>query len=210
MSLSSAALRPRLVSALGATRYQGLFSLVALAIFVPLCSLYFAHQHAGPHLWYFGHLGPLRWLSYAGMVLAFSLLIGGVLTPSPAGLIPARGEPRGALRVTRHPMFMGAGLFGLLHLAVANVNAAELAFFAGFPLFALLGCHHQDLRMRAADPGYADLCARAPFLPFATRASLRGLLEMPLALALGAGLALLFRIFHAGWFGGVDWLGLAS
>jgi hypothetical protein len=86
IGLSSSALRPRLVSALGATRYQGLFSLVALAIFVPLCWLYFAHQHAGPHLWYFGHLGPLRWLSYAGMVLAFSLLIGGVLTPSPAGL----------------------------------------------------------------------------------------------------------------------------
>ena len=131
---------------------------------VPICWAYFANQHAGPHLWYFGQVGPLRWLSYAGMALAFALQVGGVLTPSPAGRIPVRGEPRGALRITRHPTFMAAGLFGLLHLAVANVNAAELAFFAGFPLFA----------------------------------------------ALGAGLALFFRIYQAGWFGGVGRLAFAG
>ncbi len=210
IGLSSAALRPRLIARLGPLQFQGLYSLVALALFVPLCWIYFTNQHAGPQLWYFGQLEPLRWLSYAGMALALALLVGGVLTPSPAGMIPARGEPRGALRITRHPIFMAAGLFGLLHLAVANVNAAELAFFAGFPLFALLGCHHQDLRMRAASPEYSSFCAQSPFLPFAAAGSARGLVEMPIALASGAGLALFLRIYHAGWFGGVDWMGLAG
>lgn len=207
IGLSSGALRPRLVQRLGAAGFQAVYSVVALACFVPLCWLYFANQHAGPHLWYLGHIAALRWASYAGLAFAMALLVGGLLDPSPAGMIPGRGRVRGALRITRHPVFMAAGLFGLVHLGVANVNAAELAFFAGFPLFALLGCRHQDLRRRATDPGYAELCSRTPFLPFARAGSARGLLEMPLALALGAALALVLRIFHAGWFGGVDWLG---
>lgn len=116
VGLSSRGLRPRLVAALGPLGFQGVYSLIALAIFVPLCAFYFSHQHAGPHLWYFGSVAPLRWLVYAGMALAFALLVGGLLTPSPASIVPSAGEARGTLRITRHPMFMGAGLFGLLHL----------------------------------------------------------------------------------------------
>lgn len=210
MGLSSARLRPRLVGALGPLAFQGVYSLLALAIFVPLCAVYFTHQHAGPHLWYFGYLAPLRWLAYLGLALALALLVGGLLTPSPAGIAPSRGEVRGALRITRHPVFMAAGLFGLLHLCVANVNAAELAFFAGFPLFAVVGCRHQDRRKQADDAAYREFCAATAFLPFTRPDALRALAEMPLALLLGAGLALFLRIFHAGWFGGVDWLGLAG
>lgn len=210
MALSSQALRPRLVAAMGALGFQGVYSLIALGLFVPLCWVYFGNQHAGPHLWYFGHIGALRWISYAGMAVALAVFVGGLLTPSPAGMIPTRGEVRGALRITRHPLFMAAGLFGLLHLIVANVNAAEFAFFAGFPLFAAIGCRHQDLRMLAADPGYAAFCEQSPFLPFGAAGSLRGLLEMPVGLTLGVVLAVLIRIYHAGWFGGVDWLGLTG
>ena len=116
-------------------------------------------------------------------------------------------ELRGALRITRHPVFMASGLFGLAHLLVANVNAAELAFFAGFPLFALAGCHHQDVRKLAA-PGddYRDFVTRTAFLPFSRAGWLRGLSEMPLALVLALVLAIGLRVFHAAWFGGADWL----
>jgi uncharacterized membrane protein len=210
IALSSQALRPRLVARLGAPGFQGIYSLVALGLFVPLCWVYFTNQHAGAHLWYFGHIAVLRWLGYAAMALAFAIFVGGLLTPSPAGMIPTRGEVRGVLRITRHPLFMAAGLFGLLHLAIANVNAAEFAFFAGFPLFALVGCRHQDARRRAESPEYAAFCGRTPFLPFAGAGSLGGLLEMPLAVALGSALALGLRIVHADWFGGVDWLGFGG
>lgn len=203
MGLSSLRLRPRLVAALGAQGFQGVYSLLALATFVPLVWLYFAHQHAGPHLWYLGYLTPVRWIAYLGMALALALVAGGLITPSPASLTGGEvAEPRGVLRVTRHPLLMGLGLFGAVHLLTANVNAAELAFFAGFPVFVVLGCRHQDQRKLAGDEAYARFVAQTGFLPFATPGALRGLREGLPALALGVGLAVLLRYFHPGWFGG--------
>lgn len=211
MGLSSQTLRPRLIATLGGAAFQGVYSLIALALFALLCVTYFANQHAGPQLWYFGGNGVVRWLAYLGISLSLTILVGGLLTPSPAGIVPTSGEVRGALRISRHPLFMAAGMFGLFHLLTANVHATELAFFGGFPLFAVIGCAHQDRRKQVGDAGYRAFCAQTAFLPFAQgKQALRGLSEMPLALAIGIGLAVFFRVFHSRWFGGIDWLGWAS
>jgi len=207
MGLSSLRLRPRLVSALGEVGFQGMYSGVALVLFISLCWIYFAHPHSGPHLWYLGANAAVRWVGYVGLAFALGLTVGGLAQPSPAGMLPARGSPTGPLRITRHPAFMGAGLFGLFHLLTANVNAAELAFFAGFPAFAVAGCWHQDRRKLATDAAYARFYAETAFLPFAKSGGLRGLREMPVALAVGVALAFGLRWVHADWFGGVDWLG---
>jgi uncharacterized membrane protein len=203
MGLSSLRLRPKLVGALGDLGFQGLYSLVALALFVPLVWVYFANQHAGPHLWYLGQLAAVRWLAYAGMALALSLVVGGILQPSPVGMTGGATRARGVLRISRHPLFMGLGVFGLVHLACANVNAAELVFFAGFPLFAWLGCRHQDARKLATlGEDFRRFHAETPFLPFGRAGRLQGLREMPLAIAIAVALAVLLRSFHPGWFGG--------
>jgi uncharacterized membrane protein len=202
MGLSSQRLRPRLVASLGAQGFQGVYSLVALATFVPLVWLYFANQHVGPHLWYLGHLSPVRWLGYLGMALALTLMAGGLITPSPASLTGGATQVRGVLRLTRHPLLMGLGVFGCVHLLTANLNAAELAFFAGFPVFTILGCRHQDERKLADDPAYAGFVAETHFLPFGSPGGLKGLRESLPAIALGVGLAVLLRAFHASWFGG--------
>lgn len=202
MGLSSRRLRPRLVARLGAQGFQGAYSLAALATFVPLVWLYFANQHAGPHLWYLGRFPFVRWTAYLGMALALTLVAGGLLTPSPASLTGGKPEPRGVLRITRHPLLMGLGLFGAVHLLTANVNAAELAFFAGFPVFVVAGCLHQDRRKLAGDPSYARFVAETAFLPFSGSGALRGLAEAVPALALGIGLAVVIRAFHPAWFGG--------
>jgi len=207
MGLSSLRLRPRLVAALGEFGFQGVYSGVALVIFVALCWMYFAHPHSGPHLWYLGANPAVRWVGYIGLAFALALTIAGLVQPSPAGMIPTRGEPKGPLRITRHPAFMGAGLFGLFHLLTANINAAELAFFAGFPAFALVGCWHQDQRKLATDPSYRAFYAETAFLPFAKSGGLQGLREMPVALVVGVLLAFALRWVHADWFGGADWLG---
>jgi uncharacterized membrane protein len=108
----------------------------------------------------------------------------------------------GAYRITRHPMFMAVGLFGILHLLVARVNATELAFFAGFPLFACLGCWHQDRRKLASGgEAFARFHAQTAFLPFTGPGALQGLREMRLPLALGIGLATLLRVYHGSLFG---------
>jgi uncharacterized membrane protein len=202
MGLSSLRLRPRLVGALGERGFLGVYSVVALAIFVPLVWVYFSHKHEGPFLWYWGHWIPLRWLMYAGMAFALSLVVAGLLRPSPASVAPGKAEVAGVYHVTRHPLFMGVGIFGLLHLFAARVNATELAFFAGFPVFAWLGCRHQDQRKLAtAGEDFRRFHAQTAFLPFGGPRALQGLRAMGLPLAIGVALAIGLRTFHPRLFG---------
>ncbi len=203
MVLSSARVRPRLVAAMGEGAFLGLYSVVSIAFFVPLVRTYFMHKHAGPLLWSIPVGTPLRWTIYLGMAVAFVLMVSGLVRPSPANIVPGDPTPRGALRLTRHPLFMGLGVFGLLHL-IPNGNAADVAFFGGFPVFAVIGCWHQDRRKLAA--GSAELRrfqAATPFLPFTGSESWLGVRELGAGvLAGGIALTVLLRYFHPAWFGG--------
>jgi uncharacterized membrane protein len=195
MAFSSQRLRPKLVARLGALGFQALYSLLALAIFVPLVSTYYAHKHTGAYLWHLSELPGVRWVGYGVMGAAFALVVAGLLQPSPASLRPGAMVVRGIARVTRHPVLMGFGLWGVAHLMLAQVHLAELAFFGGFPIFAVVGCEHQDQRKRAAlgEPfrAYADA---TPFLPFASLRFAKGLLEMPAPVAITAGIALAWAL----------------
>ena len=200
--LSSVRLRPRLIGVLGERPYQGLYSAVALLLFVPLVWVYFANKHAGPELWYVGGAAAVRWLGMIGMGVAFVLAVGGLLRPSPASLAPGSTEIAGVLRITRHPLFMGLGLMGLMHLLMAPVHASDLAFFGGFPVFAWIGCRHQDLRkLHSAGEELRRFYAETPFLPFSRRGGLRGVTEMPVALVVGIALAVVVQSFHDMFFG---------
>jgi uncharacterized membrane protein len=202
MALSSQTLRPQLVAALGPRVFLGAYSGLALLIFIPLTWIYATHKHAGPFLWYGSTLPWMRPIVYVGMALAFALAIGGNLNPSPASIAPGDGRIRGVLRITRHPLFMGVGLFGLLHLCVARVHTADLAFFGGLPLVALIGCWHQDRRKLANDGDrFRTFYETTSFLPFG-RGGFRGLIDPPTALVIGVVATLLLRRFHPVLFGG--------
>jgi uncharacterized membrane protein len=203
VGLSSVRVRPRLTAAIGEVPYLALYSVIALAIFVPLVWLYFANVHAGPALWVLPRGPILSWTVYVGMALAFTFLVASFLRPSPAGLAPADPTPKGVQRLTRHPMVMAFVLFALVHL-LPNGFRADVAFFAGFVAFALVGAAHQDQRKLAVGPaGYRAFYEQTPFFPFTGRETLRGLRELsPIAVAGGIALAFLIRTFHASWFGG--------
>ncbi len=203
MTLSSRHLRPRLVAALGERGFQGAYSLLALTLFVPLVWIYFGHKHQGAYLGTLAGVPGLRALMYAGMGAAFALLVGGLLRPSPASVVPGDPQVRGVYRVTRHPLLMSFGLFGLLHLCVVAVYATDLAFFAGFPSFVLVGTRHQDQR-KLADGGEAfrRFYEATPWLPFSRPAGVIGALrEQPLAIGAGIVLAATVRWLHPGLFG---------
>ncbi len=201
MALSSIRLRPRLVASLGEAVFQGLYSLLALAVFGALVWFYFAHKHAGPLLWALPVGDLLRWTLYLGNGVAVVLVVAGLITPSPAMPGVGSGKPRGVQHLTRHGLFMGVGLWGLLHLLV-NGYAGDVAFFAGFPLFGLLGCWHQDQRKLATQPDFRAFWERTPFLPFSGPNTIRGLRELsPLALVLGVALTIALRWFHGSLFG---------
>jgi uncharacterized membrane protein len=187
---------------MGEQPFRGLYSLFAFAFFIPLVWIYFANKHAGPLLWA-APVGPaLRWIVYAGMALAFVLLVGSFVQPSPASMVPGDPTPRGVLRITRHPLLMSLAVFGLVHL-LPNSHASDVAFFGGFVLFPLVGAWHQDQRKLATVPEYRAFHAQTPFLPFLGANTLRGVREMPLTVLATAGLlAITIRWFHGSLFGG--------
>jgi uncharacterized membrane protein len=202
MGLSSQSLRPRLIERLGERGFQGVYSLVALVLFVSLVWVYAGHRHAGPELWSLGDVLAVQAIASVGMVVALVLAVGGLLTPSPVSMLPSTTEVKGVFRITRHPLFMGMGLFGLMHLLGAQVHAGELAFFGGFVVFPLLGCRHQDQRkLVTAGEDFRRFQEQTPFLPFTRPGSLQGLKEMPLAIAVGIVAALILSYFHPALFG---------
>lgn len=200
--LSSRAVRGRLIATAGELGFQGLYSLVALAFFVPLAWIYFGHIHAGVWLWEVGRGPVLTWGIQIGMGVAFVMIVAGAISPSPASIGGPSGEiePRGMFRITRHPLVMGIGLFGLLHL-LPNAATSDVAFFGGFAGFAVVGCWHQD-RRKLVELGerFRAFHAATPFLPFTGAGTLRGLRELgPVALVVGVALAVAVRWAHRFW-----------
>ena len=197
LGLASARVEPRLRAKLGDSAFLGLYSLVALATFVPLAWLYFANRHAGAWLWQIEVGASLRAALYILMTIGMVLTVGALVKPSPAAVAPGSGEVTGVYRVTRHPMVFGLALIWLLHL-IPNASSADVAFFGGFVAFSLAGAWHQDARkLHASPPGFAAFHAATAFLPFTRAGALRGLREIPLLVwALGLAAAAAARWFH--------------
>jgi uncharacterized membrane protein len=203
IGLSTAAPRQRLVGLLGENLFRGIYSVISFAFFIPLIWVYFANKHAGPWLWVLPRGIPLLLVMYLGMAVAFTLVIGSLVRRSPGAVIPGSATPRGVQRITRHPLFMGLALFGLLHL-LPNGSAADIVFFGGFPLFSLVGGWHQDQRKLAHGPApYRQFYESTPFLPFTGADTWLGIREIsPAIIAGGIVAAIVVRHFHTAWFGG--------
>ena len=198
IGFSSLRLRPRLVAALGERFFLLGYSLIALAIFVPLASLYATHRHEGAFLWFAAGIPGLREFAFAGMGVSFALAVAGLLHPSPASLGSTTSEAAGVLRITRHPLFMGFGGMGLFHLLLVPVYLSDLLFLGGLPLFACLGCAHQDRRkLHDGGENFRRFHSATSFLPFGRPAGcLRGIREDALPLGLGVLVATGVRYLH--------------
>lgn len=205
MLLSSLKFRPRVVGVLGEKAFMGVYSLIALAAFVPMVSVYFGNKHSGPMLWSIEMTPLVETGITVAMGVAMVLLVAAMVTPTPVAIGAPRDQPiavKGVHYITRHGVFMAVGLFGLVHL-IPNGFASDVAFFAGFPIFAIVGCRHQDRRKLVTDADrYVEFHAATPLIPFTGRQTLRGLKELsPIGYAGGIALAVLLRYFHAQWFG---------
>ena len=169
LGLSAAPLRDRLVARLGEQGFQGLYALLAV---LTLGTLIAAYPQASHHLYLWPPAPGLRHLPLLVMPLALILIAGGALIPNPSatGMTGAldRPEPaRGVLRVTRHPVMWGVGLWAAVHI-LANGDLASLLFFGSFLLTALGGAWHLDRRMAATEgERWRRFVAVTSFLPFA-------------------------------------------
>ncbi len=198
---SSLSVRRVLIDRLGERGFQGVYSVVALATFLPLMLVWWGHRHEGAMLFFLRDVAAVRGLAIGLSLLGFVLIFYGMLQPSPLS-IAAQGEPRahGATRITRHPLFMGMLLWALGHLLV-NGWLTDVAFYGGFAAFTVIGSMHQDARRRESDgERVAGLYAETSLLPFVAIVQGRGRLALgelsllPAALGLGVGWALYW--FH--------------
>jgi uncharacterized membrane protein len=194
MVLSSLPVRTRLIARLGETAFLGVYSLIALATFIPLVGVYFGNRHAGGVVWSLAATPGVRPLGMLLAVLGIAMIVAGVLHPSPAlaGIKQAWGA-RGLTRITRHPLFMGIALWALSHLLL-NGFVTDVVFFGGMLAFSLAGAAHQDARKRATeDKRLGQFLAESSYWPFAAVITGRNRViwrELPwIALAIGAGAA---------------------
>jgi uncharacterized membrane protein len=183
------------------------FSLVAFATFIPLVWTFSANRATSAvPLTRLAAIPGLWWVTMALMFVALELVVLGFARPNPIALTARRGSGAGGiLRVTRHPAFMGAALFGFAHLLI-NHRPIDQVFFGGTFLYSLLGSAHQDWRKRQeGGPAMERFFAETSFLPFAaivagrTRFEPREIGAIPVVI--GAVLYGVIFVFHHRWFG---------
>ncbi len=191
LGLASTRVEPVLRKRMGDQPFLGLYSLVALALFVPLVWIYLDNRHADGWIWAVP-VGPVpRAVLYVLMTVALALLVAGGAQASPAAVAPGSPKIAGAYRITRHPVVLGTGLLMALHL-IPNGSAADIAFFGGFTLFTVLGAWHQDVRKLAVGkPEFVAFHEQTRFLSLSPAAWARGLIELPLWVWAASGVATL-------------------
>lgn len=147
--VSSTPLRAGFVGMLGEKAYLGAYSQVSL---ITVAWMVWAYARAPyERLW-----AADEFKAWAVVLMPVSLIfiaVGG-LSRNPSAVrqestLRSLGEPRGILRVTRHPIQWGIALWALLHV-IARGDAASVIFFGSFALLSILGTVLIDARKNKA------------------------------------------------------------
>jgi uncharacterized membrane protein len=144
-------MRDAIVTRIGEGPYRGLFSLVSIGGMWWLIVAYRGVE-VSRVLW----VAPtwLRWPAFVLLALAVLLVVVGVTTPSPTaaggeGTLGTGEEPRGILRISRHPFLNGIALWAAVHLLL-NGDAAAVTLFGTMLVLALIGPGYIDAKRQRA------------------------------------------------------------
>lgn len=168
LATTSQSIRPRVVAALGEQPYRGIYSLISFATFIPLTVEFVRNKHAGPMLWNLRDVPVARYVAIVLMVTAIPLMVASFATPSPTAIgspNESMAEPRGVLKITRHPLFWAIGLFAVAHLMM-NGWLGDVIFFGTLLLTVVVGVQHQDARkLRSLGESYRRFCEQTSAVP---------------------------------------------
>jgi len=172
LMISGTPLKERVISRIGSLAWYAIFSLLSV-IGLAWMSIAFAialnnQDNLNVVIW----SAPLflRIIALFFNFIAFQLVVLGFLTPSPTNLFALRQLPDkpvyGIIRVSRHPIMAGIGLWALIHI-VCNGNLAAWLFFGTLLAQCALGAVNID-RKRIALMGdiYTSIMKRTSILPF--------------------------------------------
>ncbi|WP_170319916.1 NnrU family protein [Polyangium spumosum] len=166
VGLSSLTIRRPLIQKLGDKGFQGIYSILVLAAFVWMIFAYRAAPHE--ELW---RAPPwTRGIPLVVMPIAFFFMVCGFTTKNPtaAGQEKTIGaEPRGIVRITRHPGLWSFALWGLAHIP-PNGDVASVCLFGGIVCLAIAGMLHIDSRRKATlGEAWAPFAEKTSIVPFA-------------------------------------------
>jgi len=206
---SSIPVRTFFINQVGTLGFKCIYSLVALATFIPLCYFYFDNKHSGYFLYtpgYFLQLPAQIFMLFAIIILLQALTTANPMTTKEELFGRHINSGHGIQRVTRHPQNFAFGIFGLAHLLV-NPYVGDWIFFGGFIVYGVVSAMHQDRRLLAM--GHVQLkqfLADTSAIPFAAiiKGKQRfGLDEYyPPALFAAVVLFILLKLLHPMFFGG--------
>lgn len=201
--ISGTRVRDAITSAIGEGPYMGLFSLASIAVLVWLGVAY-AHARSDPAQVAYWTVTPVtRWIQLAVTLLAFMLLVPGLMTRNPTsvrqeGALDKPDVVKGMLRVTRHPFLWGVAIWAAGHLMV-NGDTASLILFGTLLVLSVVGTYSIDAkRRRALGDKWSGFAAQTSAVPFAAILQGRQRLDLGeigwgrLALAVAVWAALLF------------------
>lgn len=170
LALGNPPWRDALVRRMGEKRFLVFFTAVAAATFGALAAALAIVGGEGP-------AGPglgrepaahaiLSTLSFAGFALAMAGIVN--YGRSAMRILTTRiHPPSGIERVTRHPFFVGFGVFAAVHAMLAPTLAVAV-FFAGLALLSAVGIPAQDRKLAARHGApYAEYMAATSVIPFA-------------------------------------------
>ena len=125
--VSSTALRPALVGVLGERPFLVLYSLLSIALLVWMVRAY----GAAPYIEYWATATGHRHLAMSLMFVACMFVVAGLSSSSPTGVLAAAPPPvpSGIVKVTRHPVMWGVGLWGFAHMVYISQRGRRVAPF---------------------------------------------------------------------------------
>jgi uncharacterized membrane protein len=198
--VSGTQLRDAITKAIGQGPYMGLFSLASVGA-LTWTGFAYAAARRGPDPVYWAATSTTKWIQLGVTLLAFLLIVPGLLTPNPTSVrqestLDRPDVAKGMVRITRHPFLTGVAIWAAGHLLV-NGDLASLILFGTLLILSVFGTMSIDAKRRRALGEKWDAFARqtsaAPFAAIAQgRQALKlgeiGWWRIALALAIWAAL----------------------
>ncbi|HWA60597.1 MAG TPA: NnrU family protein [Caulobacteraceae bacterium] len=174
--VSGTRVRDALTGTIGQGPYMGLFSLASIGLLTWMLFAFGAAHASAMNAAYWGATPVTKYVQLVLMLIAFLLVVPGLLTPNPTSVrqeatLDRPDAIKGMLRITRHPFLWGVAIWAAGHLLV-NGDRAGLVLFGSMLALALLGTTSIDAkRKRTLGAKWDAFAAQTSNVPFAAIAA---------------------------------------